>query len=101
MTGEYRFWIAADDSAELWLSTDARPANARQIAAVTQWTSMRDWDKYAEQASGPVRLRAGQRYYIEVLHKQSDQKDNVSVAWEIPGEERAVIDGAYLSPAAP
>ncbi len=101
VTGEYRFWIAADDTAQLWLSTDANSANTRQIAGVSQWTSMRDWDKYGEQASDLIRLRVGQRYYIEVLHKQSDQKDNISVAWEIPDQERSVIEGSYLSPAAP
>ncbi len=59
------------------------------------------WDKYGAQASETIRLRAGQRYYIKALHKQSDQKDNISVAWEIPEQERSVIEGRYLSPAEP
>jgi PKD repeat protein len=98
VTGDYFFWIASDDSSELWLSPDADPANARAIAAVATWTSRQNWTQTPGQASGPISLRAGERYYLEVRHKQADQKDNLSVAWQIPGGTRAVIDGAYLSP---
>jgi hypothetical protein len=99
VTGQYRFWIASDDQSQLWLSTDATTANKQLIAGVTDWTPSREYDKSASQASPAVTLRAGQRYYIEVLHKQADQKDNVSVAWQPPGGGRGVIDGQYLSPA--
>ncbi len=94
--GDYRFWIAADDSAELWLSTDADPANAVLIAQAVTWTRQHEWDKAPEQASALIALEAGQRYYIEVRHKQADQKDNVAVAWQPPGGERAVIGGEFL-----
>jgi hypothetical protein len=43
-------------------------------------------------------LQAGSRYYLEIRHKQADQKDNLSVAWQIPSQEQTVIDGKYLSP---
>ena len=33
-TGYYTFWIASDDNSELWLSTDANPANKVRIAYV-------------------------------------------------------------------
>ncbi|MFN8466096.1 MAG: PQQ-dependent sugar dehydrogenase [Caldilineaceae bacterium] len=96
--GDYLFWIAADDSGELWLSTDADPANAVQIAATSTWTPKRDWDKSPTQASAPISLKGGRRYYIEARHKQADQKDNLSVAWQRPGGERGVIDTEYLTP---
>jgi glucose/arabinose dehydrogenase len=98
VTGAYRFWIAADDSGELLLSTDADPSNKRRIAGVPEWTHAQQWDRYGSQQSVSIQLQAGQRYYIEVLHKQADQKDNLTVAWQIPGQERAVIAGEYLSP---
>jgi hypothetical protein len=101
VSGEYRFWISADDSAELWLSTDADPANKQRIASVPAWTLTRQFDKFAEQQSGGVILEAGKKYYVEVLHKDADQKDNLSVAWQIPGAERTIIEGQYLSPFAP
>jgi glucose/arabinose dehydrogenase len=100
LTGQYRFWIASDDQSQLWLSTDDDPANKQLIAGVNDWTPSRVFDKHPSQASPPVNLRAGQRYYIEVLHKQADQKDNVAVAWQPPGSGRSVIDGQYLSPLA-
>jgi hypothetical protein len=96
--GEYRFWIASDDSSELWLSTDADARNKRYLAGVSGWTPQRGWDQTGGQASAPVALEAGRRYYIEILHKQADQKDSLSVAWQIPGQDRAVIDGRYLAP---
>ncbi len=98
VSGSYRFWIAADDSGELWLSTDADPANKRLIASAPQWTHAEEWDKYGSQQSVSISLQAGQRYYIEALHKQADQKDNLTVAWQMPGQERAVIAGEYLAP---
>lgn len=97
-TGAYTFWIAADDSGELWLSTDANSANKQRIASVPEWTNAEKWDRFASQQSQPIQLQAGQRYYIEILHKQADQKDNLTVAWQMPGQERQVIAGEYLSP---
>ncbi len=96
--GDYLFWIAADDSGELWLSSDEDPANAQLIAATTDWTGKRAWDKSPTQASAPIPLKAGRRYYIEARHKQADQKDNLSVAWQPPGGERTLIESAYLTP---
>jgi len=99
VTGDYRFWIASDDQSQLSLSTDANAANKRVIASVPDWTPAQQWDRHPSQQSEVIRLQAGQRYYLEVLHKQSDQKDNLSVAWQIPGSARAIIAGTYLSPA--
>src|SRR5687768_10669979 len=44
-TGNYTFSISSDDRSELWLSTDATPANKRRIAYVGGWTNSRQWDK--------------------------------------------------------
>jgi hypothetical protein len=98
VTGEYRFWIAADDAAQLWLSTGSNPANKQLIASAPAWTGSRQWDKFGEQQSGAIQLEAGKKYYIEALHKDADQKDNLSVAWQPPSGERAIIEGKYLSP---
>jgi hypothetical protein len=97
-TGDYTFWIASDDNSELWLSSDDNPDNAVLIAYGPDWNNSREWDKYPQQRSTPISLTAGQRYYIEVLHKEGWGGDNVAVAWQGPGISRQVINGLYLSP---
>ncbi len=97
-SGDYTFWIAGDDNCELWFSTDGTPANAGLIAEVTDWTNSRQWDKYSSQESASISLTAGQKYYIEVLHKEGTGGDNIAVAWSGPEISQAVIDGVYLSP---
>jgi hypothetical protein len=95
--GDYTFWIASDDDSELWLSSDAEPANASKIAYVSGTTNPRQWDKYSSQQSSPITLAAGGKYYIEILHKAGDSNDNIAVAWgDDPNQQ--VIDGMYLSP---
>lgn len=94
--GEYRFWIAADDRGALYLSTDDSPDNKIVIAYTPQSTAAGEFEKNPEQITGPITLQAGERYYFEVLYKQGDGKDNLSVAWQPPGEERQVIDNQFM-----
>src|SRR5208282_641549 len=37
-TGAYTFWIASDDTSELFVSTDENPANKSLVAWVSSWT---------------------------------------------------------------
>jgi hypothetical protein len=97
-TGSYTFWLASDDNGELYLSTNANPANASRIAYVSGWTNSREWTKYSTQQSVTINLTAGQKYYIEVLQKEGSGGDNVAVAWQGPGITQQVIAGGYLSP---
>jgi hypothetical protein len=97
VSGEYIFWIAGNDNCELWLSEDMYPATAAKIAIIPGWTDIRQWDKYPEQQSDVIVLNSGDQYYIEIVHKEEDGEDNVSVAWSGPGINQKIIDGAYLS----
>jgi hypothetical protein len=104
-TGSYRLWIAGDDDAELWFAdgsvldpSSATPLTNRfgkQLLAHAHDTfskSYRDFDLAPTQRSRSVQLTAGQAYYIEVLHKnESIATNHISVAWEIPGQSRAII----------
>lgn len=81
VTGSYNFWVAGDDGVELWLSSDDRKFNRRRIAWHNGLTNQNQWDKYGTQKSAPVQLVAGQKYYIEMLHKESHGRDHVSIAW--------------------
>lgn len=101
-TGSYTFWIAADDYAELWLSSDTNASNKALIASVNGWTNSREWNKYASQQSAAITLQAGQRYYIEALQKEGYGGDNLAVGWQLPdGTFEGPIPGMRLSPGAP
>jgi hypothetical protein len=82
-TGTYTFWIAGDDYSELWISTDANPANASLVAHVPGWTGSRQWDKYGSQA-GTRSLTAGQYYYVYAVMKEGGGLDNLAVGWQRP-----------------
>jgi len=82
----------------LWLSTNGDPENAAMIANVSGYTAPRQWDKYPAQQSSPISLSAGQKYYIEVLHKEDANSDNLAIAWQGPGITQQPIYGIYLSP---
>ena len=98
-TGNYTFWIAADDASELWLSTNDNPASKVRIAYNLSYTGPRQWDKYSSQKSVSINLQAGHKYYIEALHKEGNGDDNLSVAWQMPnGTFEAPISGSRLSP---
>lgn len=99
-SGEYTFWIASDDSSELWLSVDENPTRVRKIALVAEgsWTNPHDWERFPSQRSERIYLRADQSYYIEAFGEQAQQDDHLSVAWEGPGIARSVIPGTHLTP---
>jgi endoglucanase len=98
-SGAYTFWIAGDDECELWLSTNDTPASKVKIAYIQGYTTQRQWDKYSSQKSAVINLVAGQRYYVEVLHKEAWGDDQVSVAWQLPsGTIEGPIPGSRLSP---
>ncbi|MDF2452485.1 MAG: hypothetical protein K0S26_1989 [Bacteroidota bacterium] len=99
VTGNYTFWIASDDNSELWLSTNDQPANKVMIASVVGWTFANEWTKYSTQQSVSKYLIAGQKYYVEALHKEGNQGDNLSVGWQLPsGSLERPIPGTRLSP---
>ncbi len=108
VSGGYTFWIASDDSSELWLSTDENPNNKVKIAYVSGWTNSREWTKFTTQYNAvPIQLEAGRRYYIEALHKEGSGGDNLAVRWQLPGgvwennDPALPIPGIRLSPFGP
>ena len=97
-SGDYTFWLAADDYAEVWLSSSDDPNKKKRILRQTQWTPARNWDQYPEQKSKPVRLQKGKRYYIETIHVEGHVDDNLAVGWTLPsGKQERPIPGKRLS----
>lgn len=93
ISGDYTFWIASDNQGELWLSSDDSQKDIKKIAYSSDWNNAREWDKYESQKSLPIYLIAGQKYFVETLHKEHDGGDNLSVGWQLP-------DGTFERPIA-
>jgi len=106
VTGNYRFWLAANYAAELWLSNDAEPVNKVRRAFVIKPTLPRQWNAQPAQRSAWLSLEAGQRYYIEILHKASTGSDHWSVGWLLDPTgtnlvPSGIVPGYVLSPYLP
>lgn len=104
-TGAYDFFLASDDDGDLFLSTDAQPANKRIIATETGWSGVGQWvepgtggsvwhqkrsDQYTNTASAGlpvnpngIQLTAGNRYYTEIVMHQGGGGDNVEAYWKL------------------
>ena len=106
VTGNYYFWIAASDAAELWVSDDNEYVNKLKRANV--WptnggTAYHQWNAQTNQQSKWLSLVAGQKYYVEILHKAgTTPNDHWSVGWlqdpfgtnTVPG---GIVPGYVLS----
>ena len=102
LTGQYVFWLASLNSAELQLGTNAAPESKQTIARVTANTPYAKWPHTNEAQSEPVTLQAGTRYYIQVLQKQSTGSAHLSVRWRLPdGREERPIPAWRLEPVEP
>jgi uncharacterized protein (DUF1800 family) len=109
VTGNYYFWIAGNNAAELWISNDTEPVNAIKRASIAAGSATpRNWTVSGSQKSPWLALEAGQKYYIEVLHKAgAGAGDNLAVGWLKPGQSGSVpsevvpgsVLSAYLEPA--
>ncbi len=118
VSGNYTFYLAADDQGDLWLSTDSSPANLVKIADEPVWSGRRTWTgegggggrlattsvSGGPQAniSGPIALTAGQMYYFQARMKEGGGGDNLDVAWQKPGDAVPLngsesIPGVYLA----
>jgi hypothetical protein len=101
-TGNYVFFLSADDNAELYLSTDASPANKKLIATEPQWNGARAWVTTDRRPNGENRsdlfpdtqwptgntisLTAGQKYYAEILYKEGGGGDNGGMTWKLASQ---------------
>ena len=99
VTGDYRFAIAVDDNAELWLSTSDDPEDAELIATEPAWNNNRQYDDgKQENISEAIPLVAGELYYIELIMSEGGGGDNAAVAWSVglDGEDPPAIANGSL-----
>jgi len=100
-SGDYRFWVAASGPATLRIADSDQPADRWERARVSTPGGSLYWFASEEQASLPIRLEAGKRYYFEVLHRPAPAGGPVSVAWRLPSASPdappAIIPGWALA----
>jgi hypothetical protein len=107
--GNYTFFIRSDDPSQLWLSTDASPANVAEIAfenGCCQPFLEQNEGGTVSQTSQPVALETGKSYYVEAFQTEGGGGDYVEVAWRLEGDNTAAgslqpISGNVLSAYAP
>lgn len=104
-SGDYIFWVSGRGATELWLSTDGDKYSKKRIAVMgadsgtghgVPSSSAAMWDTYASQMSAPVRLVAGEQYFVEVLAQNGHVADDISLAWARPGGERERLDTSHI-----
>lgn len=108
-TGNYYFWIAGNNAAELWISNDEEPNTAFKRAWLTAGSGTpRSWNVNATQKTPWLALEQGKKYYFEVLHRAGSSTqgvDNLAVGWSKPGEATnapsEVVPAFALSPYVP
>ncbi|MCY3021776.1 MAG: C25 family cysteine peptidase [Planctomycetota bacterium] len=105
-SGKYVFWIASDDSSELWFSPDPNSEEAstkQKVCWVNGATGELAWTSQGSQKSVQFDLVAGHRYYLEALQKEGGGGDNLAVGWSPdqatpPIAATGPIPGTQLSP---
>lgn len=103
--GDYDFFLRSDDASQLFLSTDADPANLVMICEETGCC-----EGFKEPSPGvnfettqaPIPLLAGQRYAVMALLKEGGGGDYLQVAWRrvgdpTPASQLSPIGGSFLA----
>ena len=99
-TGNYAFAVSADETAELYLSTNELTASAQRVATVPGATGFREFTRFTNQVSAPKPMVAGQKYFIELRCVEGSGGDHFSVAWQRPGTSAwQVLPAEVLVPA--
>ncbi|WP_165440680.1 endo-1,4-beta-xylanase [Rubripirellula amarantea] len=101
-SGNYQFYVAANETSQLWLSASESPDHLSLIASTNVATSPQDWTASASQQSDTIVLAAGQKYYFELLHKEGVGDDHLAVGWTTPTSSTVTLIGrSDLSPVVP
>ena len=91
-SGDYVFMVSADDRATLLVAPGGDPAKKTRVAYLDSWVNPGIWQQKPSQVSDPIRLEAGQKVYIELLHVQGGGPGHAAVGWKGPNglDERPI-----------
>lgn len=112
VTGDYVFFMNSDDDADLFLSTDNTPDHKRLIAAEAGWSgtglgwtqtggggdslAQRRSDQFTDPATGTqpyssgIHMLAGQKYYMEGVHKEGGGGDYFAATYKLVSDSDPV-----------
>ena len=114
-SGNYDFYLNADDQADLFVSTDSTPGNKHLVAQEAEWSNAWQWEQEEGAAlvapqkqsptfspdngattpwSGGIPMVAGQAYYIELDHQDTGGGNNSEATFELHGQA-APVNGTY------
>ena len=96
-SGRYRFYIAADDAVRLYLSPTPYESHKQLINSSSSYTGEMSWS--SRSPSSWIQLEAGQRYYVEFLHKEGGGGDHAAFTWQREGDS-VPTNGMGLIPSA-
>ncbi len=99
-TGDYLFSVSGNGQIRLFLSPDDDPANKAIVAQIIFSPNRVEGDTShvaSSDKSEPITLEAGQRYYMEVLHKFGTGTDDLIVTWQGPDGEAEAIPAKALN----
>ena len=102
-SGTYTFYVAADDQALVFLSTNSNPAGKKLLCLEPNWADHDEWvgpgsggGRYSPPYSptapanvGAATLAAGQTYYVELLMKEGPGDAggaSLALQWQAPGD---------------
>lgn len=95
-SGEYYFYLAADDQGELWLSPDETPEKLALLVKTDNYNNYRAWDR-DKRRSPPITLEKGRHYLVEAFLREGEKNDHLSVAWSpVADDAPAVITADSL-----
>ena len=103
VAGEYTFHLCGDDAAQVWLSETESPYERKLFLHLQKWTDYQDLTD-EDAVSTTIELSSNQTCYVEILLKEDNCPEHVSLWWTRPGETEPEIIGSqflhsYVQPA--
>src|SRR5436190_6421575 len=98
VTGSYTLSLASDDASELWFSTNHVATNATRVAQETVGGApLFSGARLTDRTSVAFTLVRGQKYYVEVLHKQESGGSYLQVGWQRPDGVQEINPALHLA----
>ncbi len=97
-SGNYQFFVAADENVELHVSSNADPVNVLKRSYVRNAAGAvpaGNFTTVPTQQSLNVKLKAGDQYYFEAVRREGSGSDHLSIAWKKPGDTAPEVIPSY------